>query len=315
MREQLAFAFGLDLEGRRGGAPPPSAGECVREQVAAPDVASVVSVSGGSPLARGGNAGRRAVQRETRKEAREDWTPERVRSYLAGLGVDPAAVVVGPDMLKLLPYGGVRRVEWAEEHREACFPVRFLPRWRWEPYFVTAPFDHDGIGMLRPWVALGREPSGLRPYWLVGRCAEPWFMELGRPMLPACFVIGPECLCAEPRPVPAAVRQAVENALVLEEVLEVLRGRPVWLGMYTAGAVGHVVSRPFVLRDFEVDGRVPAGLGADGEGRVRVVGDSGFGFELGAARDFRVFPGYILIDSWVPGRGYGNSVSLHWGRD
>ncbi|MDI6824666.1 MAG: hypothetical protein QME87_09980 [Bacillota bacterium] len=249
------------------------------------------------------------------KAEREEWTPECVRSYLVGLGLDPEGLVVGPELLKVLPFSGVRRIEWEEEYRRACFPLQFVPRWRWEPYFVTAPFDHDGLGMFRPWVALGREGSGLRPYWLVGRYAEPWFMELGRPILPACFVIGPECLCTELRPVPAAVRQAVENASVLEEVLEVFRGRPVWLEMYTAGAVGHVVSRPFVLRDFGVDGRVPAGLGADGEGRVRVEGDSGFGLELEVARDFRVFPGYILIDSWVPGRDYGNSVSLHWGRD
>jgi hypothetical protein len=244
----------------------------------------------------------------------EEWTPERVLSYLVGVGLDPVDVVIGPDLLKVLPFGGVRRVEWAEEHRRACLPVRFLPRWRWEPYFVTVGFDGEGIGMLRPWVALVREPSGLRPYWLVGRFPEPYLAQIGKPILPACFVIGPECLCAESRPIPAAVRRAVEGASALEEALEALRGRPVWLEMYAVGAVGHVVSRPFVLRDFRVEGKVPAGLSAEGGGRVRFEADGGFGFELEVARDFRVFPGHIIIDSCVPGLGYRNSACVWYGR-
>lgn len=248
------------------------------------------------------------------KAEREEWTPERVRSYLVGLGLDPGSLVVGPDLLKVLPFGGVRRIEWEEEHRRACFPLRFLPRWRWEPYFVTAPFDHDGIGMLRLWVALAREPSGLRPYWLVRRYDEPWYVRLGKPVLPACFVIGPERFGAELRPVPSVVREAVAGASVLEEALEVLRGRPVWLEMYAGGAAGHVVSQPFVLRDFRVDGVVRAGLGSGGEAKVRVEGDGGFGLDLEVAQDFRVFPGRILIDSWVPGLGYRNSMSVWWGR-
>lgn len=298
--EQVVFDFGGAVvpEARREGAPP----ACGRAD---------------APASAEPRQAQRAVRSRSNRTSgtlEEGWTPERVFSYLAGLGLDPAGVVVGPDLLKALPFGGVRRVEWAEEHREACFPVRFLPRWRWEPYFVTVPFDGEGIGMLRPWVALVREPSGLRPYWLVRRYDEPQFVGLGKPVLPACFVIGPECLCAESRPIPAAARRAVEGASVLEEALEALRGRTVWLEMYAAGAVGHLVSRPFVLRDFRVEGRVPAGLGAGGGGRIRVEGDGGFGLELEAARDFRVFPGHIIIDSYVPGLGYRNSVSVWWGR-
>ncbi|MEW6049056.1 MAG: hypothetical protein AB1609_21730 [Bacillota bacterium] len=233
---------------------------------------------------------------------------------MAGLGVDPAAVVVGPDMLKLLPYSGVRRVEWAEEGRRGVFPVAFRPSWRWEPWFVTGTFDQEGLGMFGSWVALVREPSGLRPCWFVGAFARQRFREQGK-ILPACFVIGPECLCADLRPVPAAVRQAVEGASVLEEALEAFRGRPVWVEMYAEGAVGHVVSQPFVLRDFRVDGRVPAGLGSGGEGRVRVEGDGGFGFEVEAVRHFRLLPGQIMIDSYLPEVGWYNTVNLHWGRN
>ncbi len=297
---QLTFDLLLGAEGRQ---------EDVPQSV--PVVEGALPIPGRVPASWSGARGRRGGGGA--KAEKEEWTPGRVRSYLVGQGLDPAALVVGPAMLMAAPVG-VRRVEWEEPYRRACFPLRFLPRWRWEPHFVTAPFDHDGLGMFRPWVALGQEPSGLRPYWLPGEFAESWILALGKPVLPACFVIGPECCCVQPCPVPAGVRQAVERASVLEEALQALRGRPVWLEMYATTAVGHVVTQPFVLRDFRVDGVVRAGLGSGGGARVRIGGDGGFGFELEGARDFRVFPGHVLIDSWVPGLGYHNSVGVWWGR-
>ena len=303
MSDQLVFDALLQAQGCPEGAPE-----------AVPVVGKAFPASGRASSSRLGARARCGRNGVKAAAAEEDWTPERVQSYLVGLGLDPAGLVVGPEMLKALPFNGVRRVEWEEPHRRACFPLRFLPRWCWEPYFVKAPFDHEGIGIIRPWVALGWERSGLRPYWLPGEYAEPWILALGKPVLPACFVIGPECWCAGPRPVSSAVRQAVEGASVLQEALEALRGRPVWLEMHATTAVGHVVSQPFVLRDFRVEGMVRAGLGSGGEAGVRIEGDGGFGFELEVARDFRVFPGQVLIDSWVPGLRLWNSISVWWGR-
>lgn len=247
-----------------------------------------------------------------------EWTPDRVLSYLLGLGLDPADVVVGPDMLKLLPFGGVRRVEWIEEHRRARFPLRFLPRWCWEPYFVTTArsltADDRGLMYLRPWVALTREPGGLRPYWLAPPSGGPGSLQPERPVLPACFLIGAECAYEEPRLVRRAAPQGVQDASVLEEALETLRGYPVRLDMHATGAVWRVVSEPFVLRGFRVTGTVPAGLGAEGDGSVRGEADGGFGFEVDAVRHFRVYPGRIIIDSCVPGVGWYNTISLCWER-
>ncbi len=306
MNDQVVFDVLLGAEGRQDGVPlPVPPASKAEKRFPAPGKAP-------SPA----RAGRRRSGPQAPAE-REGWTPERVESHLTTLGLDPANLVVGPDMLKSLPFCGVRRVEWEEPHRRACFPLRFLPKWRWEPYFVTAPFDGEGIGMVAQWVALGREPSGLRPYWLAGEFAEPCVLALGKPVLPACFVIGPEHfgLEAGPRGVPPAVREAVAGASVLDEALEALRGRPVWLEQYATGAVGHVVSRPFVLKDFQVNGVVRAGLSA-GEDSARVVVDGydGFGFEVENVVGFRVFPEYVIIDSHVPGSGYNNSVTVRWGK-
>lgn len=240
-----------------------------------------------------------------------DWTPERVAAYLGALGVG-GGLVVGPDVLKLLSFGGVRRVFWEEEKRRGCFPVPFAPVWRWEPYFVSAPAVEGGFGGIRGLVALVREPRGLRPYWLVSRFDREY--EEGFPIRPAPFVIGEECLAlAGPRP-PARFWQVAEGAAVLEEALEPLRGHPVSLEMYTCGPLGHVSSGWFLLLDFRVEGRVEAGLKWEGSARVLLRGESGFELEVGCVRGFRAFPGYLILDAFTERRGYGNSVTVRWGR-
>ncbi|MEW6048298.1 MAG: hypothetical protein AB1609_17785 [Bacillota bacterium] len=147
---QLMFDLGVaeEEEGHREGAPPFAS---AADRAGPGDTAPAASSAAARSPTRG--------YRQVKSRPEDEWTPERVRSYLSGLGLHPDNLVVGPDMLKELPFGGVRQVDWAEGARRACLPLQFLPGWRWEPYFVTA-FGQEGLILGRPWVALAREPSG-----------------------------------------------------------------------------------------------------------------------------------------------------------
>ncbi|MEW6048085.1 MAG: hypothetical protein AB1609_16695 [Bacillota bacterium] len=177
---QLMFDLGVaeEEEGHREGAPPFAS---TADRAGPGDTAPAASSAAARASTRG--------YRQVKLRPEDEWTPEHVHSYLSGLGLHPDNLVVGPDMLKELPFGGVRRVDWAEGARRACFPLRFLPRWRWGPYFVTA-LGQEGLILGRPWVALAREPSGLRPYWLSNPYHPPRSGETDEPILPACFTIG-----------------------------------------------------------------------------------------------------------------------------
>lgn len=80
---------------------------------------------------------------------------------------------------------------------------------------------------------------------------------------------------------------------MLEEALEALRGCPVWLEVYAAGAVCRMLSQLFVPREFRVDRLIPAGRGVGGK-----------------ARNFWALPDHVAINSYVPEVGYSDSVSF-----
>lgn len=155
---QLMFNLGVEEEeGHREGAPPRASAARACPGGIAPSASPAKVGLAQRPL-----RGCRAAK----PRAEDEWTPERVRSYLVGLGLHPDSLAMGPDMLEEMPFGGVRHVGWSEKAHRGCFPLQFLPKWRWEPYFVTASGQEDLI-LGRPWVALGRELFGLGPYWLV----------------------------------------------------------------------------------------------------------------------------------------------------